>query len=109
MKNKHYRIKYQINKLDKYTYLNNENTYNILNKLYEFKDTVINAGVKRLPHLIANYVYELATLFHSYYAKEKIITDNVEETEEKLALIKAIKIVLNTSLDLIGIIPREEM
>lgn len=101
--------KYQINKLDKYTYLNNENTYNILNKLYEFKDTVINAGVKRLPHLIANYVYELATLFHSYYAKEKIITDNVEETEEKLALIKAIKIVLNTSLDLIGIIPREEM
>ena len=101
--------KYQINKLDKYTYLNNENTYNILNKLYEFKDTVINAGVKRLPHLIANYVYELATLFHSYYAKEKIITDNIEETEEKLALIKAIKIVLNTSLDLIGIIPREEM
>ena len=77
-----------------------------MNKLYEFKDTVINAGVKRLPHLIANYVYELATLFHSYYAKEKIITDNIEETEEKLALIKAIKIVLNTSLDLIGIILR---
>lgn len=100
---------YDINIIDKYTYLNNEKTYNILNKLYEFKDTVIQAGTKRLPHLIANYTYELAALFHSYYAKEKIITDNKEETEQKLALIKVIKIVLNTGLDLIGIIPREEM
>lgn len=95
--------------ITEYTYLNNENTYNILNKLYEFKDIVISSGEKRLPHLIVNYVYELATLFHSYYAKEKIITNNEEETKEKLALLRAVKIVLNNSLNLIGIIPREEM
>ena len=86
-----------------------EAAYNVLEKLNEFKKVVQKSALKKEPHLITNYVYELATLFHSYYAKEKIITDNVEETEEKLALIKAIKIVLNTSLDLIGIIPREEM
>ena len=95
--------------LDEYTYLDNENTYNILNKLYEFKEVIINASEKRLPHLIANYVYELASLFHSYYTKEKVITDNEEETKEKIALLKAIKTVLNNGLDLIGIIPREEM
>lgn len=100
---------YNINNIDKYTYLLNDNTYNILNKLYEFENVVISAGEKRLPHLIATYCYELATLFHSYYTKEKLLTDNEEETKEKLALIQAVKIVLNNALDLIGIIPREEM
>lgn len=92
-----------------YVTLNNEITYNILNKLYEFEDIVISAGEKKLPHLVANYVYELATLFHSYYANEKIITDDIKSTEEKIMFIEAIKIVINNALNLIGIIPREEM
>ena len=80
-----------------------------MNKLYEFEDTVLLAAIKKQPHIIANYAYDLAALFHSYYTKEKIITDNKEYTNERIMLIKAIKIVLNNSLDLIGIIPREEM
>ena len=67
------------------------------------------AAIKKQPHIIANYAYNLATLFHSYYTKEKIITDNIEYTNERILLIKAIKTVLVNSLDLIGIIPREEM
>ena len=81
----------------------------MLKKLYEFEDVVVSAGLKKMPHIIANYVYELATVFHSYYAKEKIITENSEETKEKIMLIRAVKIVLNNALDLIGIIPREQM
>lgn len=96
-------------KLEKYNNINTQDTYTILKKLCEFEDIVISAGKNKLPHLIANYTYELASLFHSYYAKNKIITDNEEETQEKLILIKAIKIVLNNALDLIGIIPREQM
>lgn len=94
---------------EKYNTLNNESTYIILNKLAAFEDIVISAGTKQLPHLIANYVYELASLFHTYYASEKIITADKEYTEERIALLKAIKIVINNALDLIGIIPREEM
>ena len=96
-------------KIEKYNNINTQDTYTILKKLCEFEDIVISAGKNKLPHLIANYTYELASLFHSYYAKNKIITDNEEETQEKLILIKAIKIVLNNALDLIGIIPREQM
>lgn len=96
-------------KIEKYRNIKEIDTYIILKKLYEFEDIVISAGKNKLPHLIANYVYELASLFHSYYAKNKIITDNEEETQEKIMLIKAIKIVLNNALDLIGIIPREQM
>lgn len=99
----------EIENIDEYSTINDELSYNILNKLYEFEDTVLLAAIKKQPHIIANYAYDLAALFHSYYTKEKIITDNKEYTNERIMLIKAIKIVLNNSLDLIGIIPREEM
>lgn len=83
--------------------------YTIMNKLLNFTDTVISASVKQQPHIICNYVYELATLFHSYYSSEKFITEDEEYTRERMALLKAIKIVINNSLNLIGIIPREQM
>ena len=96
-------------KIKNFRTINNSDTYIMLKKLYEFEDIVISAAEKKTPHIIANYTYELASLFHSYYTKEKIITDNIEETKEKIMLIRAIKIVLNNALDLIGIIPREQM
>ena len=94
---------------DKYNTITDSLAYNIMNKLMKFEDTVISAAQKQQPHIICNYVYELATMFHSYYAKEKFITDDEEYTNERMALLKAIKIVINNSLELIGIIPREEM
>lgn len=94
---------------DNYLTLQSEDTYSILNKLIEFEDVVISSAKKEAPHLVANYVYELATLFHSFYAKEQIITENEEETEEKINLLLAIQIVIQNALDLLGIIPREEM
>ena len=83
--------------------------YTIINKLMSFTDTIISSANKKEPHIICNYVYELATLFHSYYGKEKFITDDEDYTAERMALLKAIKIVINNALDLIGIIPRESM
>lgn len=94
---------------DNYLTLQSEDTYSILNKLIEFEDVVISSAEKEAPHLIANYVYELATLFHSFYAKEQIITDNEKDTEEKINLLLAVQIVIQNALDLLGIIPREEM
>lgn len=98
-----------IKKVDKYTTLKSDITYTILNKLCEFEDVVTAACKQSKPHLIATYVYELASLFHSFYEKENIITENEIYTNERLNLLLAIKIVINNSLDLIGIIPREEM
>lgn len=94
---------------DTYNTITDPLAYNIMNKLMKFEDTIISASQKMQPHIVCNYVYELATLFHSYYAKEKFITDDKEYTNDRIALLKAIKIVINNSLNLIGIIPREEM
>ena len=49
--------------------------------------------------------YSSNILFNSF----KFITDDKEYTEERMLLLKAIKIVINNSLNLIGVIPREEM
>ncbi len=96
-------------KHDKYTTLNDEAAYIILNKLISFEDVVISASQKKEPHIIANYVYDLASAFHAYYAKEKMITDDEIATLERMNLIIAIQIVIENALNLLGIIPREEM
>ena len=70
---------------------------------------VKTAATKELPHLITNYVYELASLFHLYYAKNRVLTDDEEETLENLNLIKCVKQTLFNALDLIGVIPPEQM
>lgn len=95
--------------IDKYQTLKSQYTYNILNKLNEFKDIVETSASKKAPHIIANYVYDLASLFHTYYNQEKIVTEDIQYTSERINLLKAIQIVINNSLNLIGIIPREEM
>ena len=82
---------------------------NCLEKVYEFPEVVKNAALKELPHLITNYVYELASLFHLYYAKNRVLTENEQETLENLNLIKGVKQTLFNALDLIGVIPPEQM
>ena len=82
---------------------------NVLEKVYEFPEVVKNAALKELPHLITNYVYELASLFHLYYAKNRVLTDNEQETLENLNLIKCVKQTIFNALNLIGVIPPEQM
>lgn len=98
-----------IKKCEKYIAIKDETSYNVLEKVYEFRSVVESAAKKELPHLITNYVYELASLFHLYYAKTRILTSNEEETLENLNLIKCVKQTLFNALNLIGVIPPERM
>lgn len=95
--------------IDNPSTIDNELAYTILNKLLEFEDIIIASASKGLPHLVANYLYELASLFHSYYSVEKIVSDDEVYTKERIALIKAVKIVMNNAADMLGLILREEM
>ena len=98
-----------IEPIENYTTIDEDIAYNIMNKLIRFEDTIISASNKKQPHIICNYVYDLASLFHSYYGAYKFITDDKKYTQERMLLLKAIKIVINNSLNLIGVIPRENM
>lgn len=89
--------------------IESEEAYDILKKIYEFNTVVENSASKKLPHLITNYVYDLAGLFHTYYSKEKILTDNKKYSEERIALITAVKITISNALSLIGVSSPEKM
>ncbi len=93
----------------KFETINSDSAYNVLVKLKEFEKVVEKSARNYEPHLITNYVYELASLFHSYYAKEKIVTDDVKYTNERLMLCKAVKITIYNALNLIGIKSPERM
>ncbi len=92
-----------------YNKLNNKEALDVLEKLYNFPDIVRDAALKEMPHIIANYCYDLANLFHIYYSKHRIISDDEKETAQNINFIKAVQITLKNSLWLIGIIPPERM
>lgn len=99
----------KITKVNEFSTIDNELAYIILNKLYEFEEIIIKSGLKQMPHLICNYLYEITQLFNKYYETEKIITEDEVYTNERLNLLLAIKIVINNAFNLIGIIPKEEL
>lgn len=99
----------EIKEIDEYKTIESEEAFNLLNKVYEFKDVVESSAIKRMPHLITNYVYDLASLFHSYYSHEKIISDDIIYTSERINLIKTVKITIKNALNLIGVEALEKM
>lgn len=99
----------QLPVIDKYVTIKEEEAYNVLEMVYKFPEVVKDAGTKELPHLITNYVYDLANLFHTFYSKYRIIVSDQKKTEENLNLIKAVQITIANALNLIGVIPPEKM
>ncbi len=95
---------------ENYDFINHEKEYEVIKLMGEFPNVVADAAAKRRPHLICNYVNDLATAFHSLYNAEKVINeeDNAK-TNEKLALIQALEITIKNALNLIGVSAPERM
>ena len=55
------------------------------------------------PQIIANYLHNIASEFHKFYAKCRVITDDIELTKSRLNLINSAKIVLGNGLKILGI------
>lgn len=87
----------------KYTTLDTEYSNKLLTKIYEFSDIVKMSALRKQPHIVTNYVYELATIFHSFYAHEKVLNSDKNYTADRINLIKATKITIKNALRLIGV------
>lgn len=94
---------------NKFNKINIESCYDLLTKLYDYEKIIETAANKRSPHILTNYIYELASIFHSYYSNQKVLTDDIELSEETLAIINATRITINKALGLLGIEAREKM
>lgn len=75
----------------------------LLLKVYDFSSIVEVSSSKKEPHLVTNYLYELASMFHNYYAKHRILTDDLDLSSQRLSLIKTVAITINNGLNLIGV------
>lgn len=93
-----------------YSLIQAEKEIDVLKKIGEFPQAVGEAAQKRMPHRITNYIYELASSFHSFYNAEKVLNaENPERTKARLALIKAVQTTLKNALKLIGVSAPEKM
>ena len=89
--------------------LKNEIEHEILIKLYLFSD-ILNQIFNTLePQLLATYLYSLSKLFHKYYAKCRIISDDENLSNARINMIKSIKIILGNGLKILGITQPERM
>ena len=89
--------------------LNEPETLKLLDVLGEFKEIVLLCKETLEPHHLTNYLQKLATAFHKFYTEHRVLTDNEELTQARLALIKAVKIVLANGLFLIGVSAPDRM
>jgi arginyl-tRNA synthetase len=93
-----------------YALVDSEKEIDLLKKLGEFPAAVAEAAVKRLPHRMTHYVFELASALHSFYNAEKVLDrENMEKSQARYDLMKAVQITLHNALALIGVSAPEKM
>ena len=84
-------------------FLSEEEELNIVKKLSFYPEVIKKSAEKHEPHLLTNYMRELAQEIHSYYNKFQILVDDDNLRNARLALIEASKHVLVNSSKIIGI------
>lgn len=86
-----------------------EAEYDLLRKMGELPEEIAEAARQYAPHRLIRYVYELASQFHSYYKAERVITEDAMQTQARLALLRALQIVIRNVLAAVGVSAPERM
>ena len=81
----------------------------LMTKLAEFPGMLTQAAESLAPHDVAFYLRDLASAFHSYYAAERFLVDDVELSRARVALLSATAQVLRNGLSLLGVSAPEKM
>lgn len=93
-----------------FSQISSEKETELLKKVGEFPQAIAEAADKRMPHRMTNYIFELASVFHSFYNADKVLdVQNLERSKARLALVKAVQITLKNALALIGVSAPEKM
>lgn len=90
--------------------LTSEQESKIISKLLEFPNIVKKCIDTLEPQNISNYLTELSSALHSYYAKERVVDlTNPSLSEARLYLIDSIRIVIRNGLSLLKISAPKKM
>ncbi len=89
--------------------LEQEHEQALIRQLALFPERVLSAARRREPHLIVNYLRELANQFHSWYNAHQFIVDDAELRDARIALAESVGQVLRNGLGLMGVSAPEKM
>ena len=87
----------------------NEYEKKILRKIFEWPKVIESAAYKLEPHKIPFYLYELSTIFHSYWSKGnedskyRLIQNGKLKKGDTLAFINLIAIVIKNGMNILGV------
>ncbi len=81
----------------------------IIKKLLAYPECIEKSAIKREVHRISYYLQELVGVFHGYYAKHRVVTENRELTVARLFLLDGLKSVIKNGLGLLGVTAPERM
>ncbi len=102
-------------KINKYDFKYSNDEINILKKISEWPKCIDTASNKLEPHRIPTYLYELASLFHSYWnlgkdnPEKRFINDQKKISDDKLVFLKAISNVIKSGMNIVGVSVPEKM
>ena len=91
------------------TLLDNPAEIRLLKKLDQFPSVIENVLQTLEPQTIATYLHDTSICFHKFYAECRVITDDAELTNARIALVSATRIILANGLGLLGISSPEKM
>ena len=102
-------------KILNYDFEYSDDEIEILKKISEWPKCIDNASKKLEPHRIPVYLYELSSLFHSYWnlgkvdPKKRFINDQKQITDDKLIFLKAISNVIKNGMNIVGVSTPDKM
>lgn len=81
----------------------------LLKRLDQYPEVVAGAALASEPHTIASYLRELSGEFHSWYNAHKVLVEEQELRDARLALGEAVRQVIANGLKLLGVSAPETM
>ncbi|MBT8361241.1 MAG: arginine--tRNA ligase, partial [Deltaproteobacteria bacterium] len=81
----------------------------LLKYMASFPTMIENAALELAPHRVIFYLMELAGMFHSYYNKHRVISEDIALSQARLCMIAALRIVVGNGLKMIGLTAPEKM
>ena len=81
----------------------------LLKNIAAFPGMIEGSALELAPHRVIFFLMELAGLFHSFYNKHKVLTDDAGLTQARLYLVDALRVVFRNGLQIVGLSAPEKM
>jgi arginyl-tRNA synthetase len=89
--------------------LTTEPELTLIRKMLQLPELVETISQTLEPHHLTYYAQELATVFHAFYKDCRVVSDDKAMTSARLMLVKAAKLVLGRTLNLMGMTAPDSM